>query len=312
LNFPSWQEFTIGLREFEENINSRISDTSYIIKNFFDRHSTVEKIFNASLTFLPSPFNEIAKAIYGTFQVSGEDKAIQEVLSSLKSIEDQGEIKYNQLTSKLDIVLKNVMKINNTGAKQKNLLEIQEILTSQFDTTNEKIDQIRKQLVELRNIVENGLIKFGKGLSKLDEGNYPELIATISNEPVNTQFKPSVVAQIEDGQVVFRSTRFKDQELNRITINDLKSVMDPGQLLIFEAYTSSLNKNLEEWADIKRKGKLDTDPEMRDIAKRICSNWSEIMELLGTISYKILDHYGHLWMVCRNSGMIIDKTKSDL
>ena len=43
--------------------------------------------------------------------------------------------------------------------------------------------------------------------------------------------------------------------------------MDSRQLLIFDDYTSSLNNNLKEWSDTKRKGKLDIDPEMRDCKK---------------------------------------------
>lgn len=87
-------------------------------------------------------------------------------------------------------------------------------------------------------------------------------------------------------------------------MHDLKKVMDPNQLLVFDAYESALDKNIDEWRATKKEGRLDTDPKVREIATRICSNWAEIMSLLGSIRYKISDHYEYLLKICLDNRSI--------
>lgn len=35
------------------------------------------------------------------------------------------------------------------------------------------------------------------------------------------------------------------------------------------------------------------------------------MEVIGSIKYKLDDHYEHLMGICRRTGVLIDKTNSD-
>jgi hypothetical protein len=150
------------------------------------------------------------------------------------------------------------MHMNDKVAKEQTLLNIQEILTSGFENTNQKIDRLQDQVVNLQNLFSDSTITLEKILNKLDT-NYPELVATIENKPPQ-RGNPRVIAQIEEGQVVFRSSDSNDMELHRITMGDLKNIMDSKQLLVFRGYESSLDKNLEEWSAAKKEGKLDNDP----------------------------------------------------
>jgi hypothetical protein len=304
MTFPSWIQFTTGLSNFEKNVNDRRSGISYRVRVFLNRHSTLDKIVNASLPFLPPPFNEIAKAIYNSFEAS--DKAIGEVLTRLRQIEKQGENNYNNLTPRLDNIHNEIIHMNNTAAKESTLLNMQEILISASDVTNEKIASLESKIVDLENLWQEANIRFGKILGLVDE-NYSAFIASIKNKPVTSEF-PSVIARVEEGHVVFRSVYFKDQVLRRVTVDNLKEIMDPERLLVFRAYEKSMEINFKEWLASKSKGISDSDPQFRDIARRICSDWGKMIKILGSIGSELDDHYGHIYDICRDNGMLIEES----
>ena len=87
MKFPSWNDFTLGIEKFENQINEKKLRFAKEIQ-LMDNHVVFDEIFFDSIPFLPSPFNSLTQAIYKRFQGSKNEK-INSILKILESIKKQ-------------------------------------------------------------------------------------------------------------------------------------------------------------------------------------------------------------------------------
>ena len=147
MRWPSWNEFTQKIGDFEKSADDVISSK---IEKFQNNHPLLDKAIRTSIKFLPSPFDNIAEAVYDNSKGSDEGQKVEEVKNFFNDFKSQGEEHYNNITSKLDSISDVLLDIKTITAKERTLIEIKNILTGKEDTINQKLDNIIKDQQELK------------------------------------------------------------------------------------------------------------------------------------------------------------------
>jgi len=153
LRFPSWNEFTGKLSNFEKEVTEKVT-------KFKEEHSLLDRAIKESLEFLPPPFNAIAKNVYEIFDGTEEEKS-QAVIEYLKNLEDKGRQYYEKTTIKLDNILIGIEDTKEIDKKQTEMFE--EFLKSSEENQKKLLDEFKKVYDRFDNVDEN--------LAKLTEIN---------------------------------------------------------------------------------------------------------------------------------------------
>ena len=130
MQFASWTEFVNKLSKFEENVKVEI-------EKFKGDHPQLDKGVQLAVTLLPYPLNEIAKSIYDSFDGTTEEKS-HEILNYFNYLKNQGEKHYNNITTKLDLILNKIDDLRDPSTKESSIEKIQEILISTGKSTEQK------------------------------------------------------------------------------------------------------------------------------------------------------------------------------
>lgn len=145
MRWPSWNEFTIKIGDFEKSANDVISNK---IEKFQNNHPLVDKAIRTSIKFLPSPFDNIGEVIYDSSKDS--DEGVEEVKNFLNDLQRQGQEHYKKIISKLDIVSIDILDIKTSVAKEDTLQLIKQILISKDDLITQKLNELRNYLDEVK------------------------------------------------------------------------------------------------------------------------------------------------------------------
>lgn len=161
MQFPSWREFTKNLSELEKKVNEKITE-------FKDNHPLLDKAIQKIIPMLPPPFDKIAEQIYSSFEGTVQEKS-DAVLNYFKYLQSQGENHYNKIASQLNSILINLDDIKLNKAKESTLQQIQEILISNGNTTIQKLDLLRNQIVLITGKLDKMQSDIGKPIEELGE-----------------------------------------------------------------------------------------------------------------------------------------------
>ena len=147
MRWPSWNEFTIKIGDFEKSANDVVSNK---IEKFQNNHPLVDKAIRASIKFLPSPFDNIAEVIYDCSNDSDEGEKVEEVKNFLHDLQRQGEEHYEGIISKLDRLSIDILDIKTSLTKEDTLQLIKQILISKDELIAQKLNQLRNYRDEVK------------------------------------------------------------------------------------------------------------------------------------------------------------------
>ena len=159
MKFPSWSLLRGGIDSFEQDITRKISDSEKELyvgrERLVDRiqkikadHPLFDELIKRSITFLPTPFNGIAQAIYDSFEGPKRDK-YEEVLKFFENIKGQSKEHYEEITSRLGETLGEISNIKSIVAKERTLQDIKDILIGMGSPINQKLESVRNDVRKL-------------------------------------------------------------------------------------------------------------------------------------------------------------------
>ena len=151
MRFPSWEEFTEGLSNFEKSIDEKILTLK-------EDHPLLNKAILESMKFLPSPFNQIAENFYNRFEKNPEEN-IHEVKEILSKIIDRGQIHYEKIAIQLDGIFFEITDLKKLISNNPAIDNISKILTSSSTKIETEIHQLSKPLDVKINIVHQDVLK---------------------------------------------------------------------------------------------------------------------------------------------------------
>lgn len=288
MKFPAWADFTKKVSELEENIKSKL-------QSFKDNHPVLEGALRESFSFLPSPFNAIAEKIYSAASGSEEEKS-DAVVKYFKEIINQGEDHYSKITLQLENVLSHVEDLKAITAKESTLSNVQQILISSVQETNQKLialkDDIASLSVKVDTVVDSTakiIRRSDKILSMLEGKEYKAYIDQTGN---------TIHFKVEDTVV---------ETINAADLNRL----DNGSRQLIKAYEQSMQTNFSIFTEVYPQLAL-TDPvtkaklkaQLRPIIDQMCKDLENIFGYLNSLGKHLHDHYANIRYAC-------DKAKSD-
>lgn len=183
MQFPSWSDFSLKVTEFEQEV-----------LKFLGWRAVVEGIQGTpehpSLKLLPDIFCVIAETIMKERFYDDAEKYMS-VIKFLRHIREEGENNYNQLTSKLNYIIRNITDINIITNNERRFQLLKEILDpghgwGQDDHDRSlRIEILKQELAGspakikiLPDVpVSNGLLsfsKFSKLLAKIIKSSVPQ------------------------------------------------------------------------------------------------------------------------------------------
>lgn len=297
MKLPTWSEFTAKLGQVEQDINQKV-------QNFKNNHPLLDKAIKTSISFFPPPFDSIANKIYDSFDGSEEEKSAA-VLNYFKYLQSQGERHYDSVTSQLGSILNEIQDVKTITAKQSSVDKIQEILISTGNTTNQKIDELIKDLKDVGLKVDGVDQKADAILNRVSQTL--QIVDKVSGQlqvmAGGQNIQHYGVIAVQEGNKI--NLKAGDQVIQTITADKLNQLDHDSQLLL-EAYQKSMQKQFYLWTQIYPK-RLDSpdpmvnaqvDARLRDIAKQMCSDWNNILSYLAQIGYHLYDHYINVRFIC--------------
>lgn len=124
------------------------------------------------------------------------------------------------------------------------------------------------------------------------------------NEMLGKDFKPhSVTAVREYNDILLKRG---NEVLETITSADLHTKLDSYSQQLIEAFEKSMYYDFTLWTRVYPDRNKSPDPivnvqieeKLKEIGKRMCSDWNKILKFLNSLDYKLADHYGQMSYLC--------------
>jgi len=253
LILPSWQELTEKISEFDRRVNVAIGKK---VQGFQEKYPLSAKVVDGIISIVPPPFNSIAKNIYTTSVGSDEEK-LEKIKDFLDTIQKQGEEHYNSLLVKSDTIIQEVLNLKDKAAKEETLKLVMDMMTAQADTINQKLEQIRENLDQIKYWVRESNNIIGKNINKLAQEIKPTGLTLL--EPDYFEKRKNVKDDFENwkkGYTFELPSIYQGYEFKReIVINEIKQMLDANHklLLLGESGTSKSTIMMEIMCDYFRK-----------------------------------------------------------
>ena len=149
-----WNKFKKGYTKFTERLKEDGIHVLSDFKKFTKNNPLADEAIKISLSFIPPPFNELARGLYDKYSATDKVDASKEVFEYLKNIHDRGEENFNDLKAFLK-------KLEKEGAKQENLIEVsREIMkhTKKLDEIKEDTRKISNDMIIVKHqLAENAI-----------------------------------------------------------------------------------------------------------------------------------------------------------
>jgi hypothetical protein len=129
----------------------------------------------------------------------------------------------------------------------------------------------------------------------------------IHKKPEPATEKPHSVLAKKEGDAII--VRRGGQVVQKITAADIAKLDINSQKLI-KAMEESMQKNFDLWTAVYPQRDASPDPlrnaqvdaQLKDIAKKMCSDLNRIFKYLKSIGSELEDHYSHVRFVCAELG----------
>ncbi len=133
MEWPSWNDFKNGLKQFEDKLSEFEIKSVESIENFKTRHPILDKGITSAFNLLPVPISEMLSNFYESFD--NEEEGSKAVLKYIEDLKKLDETHYKNISSQL-------LQINTDMAKEDTLLLIKGILITTGDEQNKKLDAL--------------------------------------------------------------------------------------------------------------------------------------------------------------------------
>lgn len=289
MRFPSWRDIKEKVAEFQQRV-----------QDFRKNNPMISGAIEATIAFLPSPFNTIAEKIYSGTAGSPEDK-IEAVQAYLEKILNRGEEHYENITSKLDVTLAGIEDIKNLGAKESTLQSIQEVLIANSDRANEILQSLEKVDIKLDSM-DSKLDVIVKIMGATERINQMTPAGTDSPDESLYQPQGKVVAEKHDNII---NLKIGDNIVESIESNSLIE-LGASDLDALSKYEENMRLyqekilNLESAvanavdANIKFQYKKDIDRTIDEM----CSQLEHINDILKPIGINLTNYYRSISKNC--------------
>lgn len=302
MKFPTWNDFKSSMKEFK--------------KDFADirkKHVFIDGTIQSAFMFLPFPFNSIANILYSELKGTQENKA-NEVERILDDLEKKGEAHYNQTMLKLETITGDIHDIRGLVAKESTLLSIKEVILSSSKVQQENLEQIRKDVEEIKFQLRERLPTLdaiGNMLRITDEVT-PSVKAILMKTPMPKEAPDYRTVSEYQGEVVKVVSR-EGVQMQTITAYDLLRLDKKDQDHI-QVYKEKMDYLYRLWKKIYVKVDKSTDElhiakteeQLADLAKQMCQELRNILDFLEQqLHLHLHDHYREIRDICVKHGEVI-------
>lgn len=283
MKFPTWNEFKEKWNNTEKEVRNKIQE-------FKDNHELLNKAIKTTISFLPSPFNDIASNIYDNYLGTDEEKA-SEVLKYFNDLQNQGEEHYKQITLRLEGILMGIDDLKNIAAKETTLLTIKETLIARDKALEDNLNQLQQQVRDL-----------GVKVDELVDATAKILRIADMMEIQGGRTKVGTVAMQEGNAIHFKQGNIIRET---ITADDLKR-LDPNSQMLIKTHEIRMETNFQIWSktysqlplEISPISKARTEIQLKNILDEICVDLKEIITFLLRLGKHLDDHYMTFRYIC--------------
>lgn len=151
--FPSWSEFKEKIAKFEESVDEAVNKK---VQGFQDKHPLGDRAVKIIISILPHPFDTIANNIYNTSKGSDEEK-LEKIRVFLDEFQREGQEHYNNMCTKLDTIILDIMNLQDVTAKENTLNDVRNLMIEQSGMVNQKLEELKERLRKIKAIEISGV-----------------------------------------------------------------------------------------------------------------------------------------------------------